>query len=95
MNEFNSECFPIGLCEYSVQIEYEQSDDGDIEIQVCRIEVAASDFSVWAKVEPEYYPAIERQLKKELEEAAMQEKRFTTPDSQAGNWPKYLHRQAS
>jgi hypothetical protein len=90
MNEFNSECFPIGLCEYPVQIEYDQFDDGDIEIQVCRIEVAAGDFQVWAKVDTEYFPSIERQLKKELDEDGI-----VTPDSEVANWPKFLHRQAS
>lgn len=95
MNEFTDQCFPVGLCEYPVQIEYEWDED-KIRIHLCRIDVSGdSDHDVWATVEPDYYPAIERELKRALEEAAMQEKRFTTPDSQAGNWPKYLHRQAS
>lgn len=87
MNEYNTQAFPVGLCEYPAQIEYEW-DEGEILVSKCMIEVAATDFSVWAKVDPEYFPAIEKQLKKELEEVP----ELWTP---ADELPHFLRRQAS
>lgn len=97
MNYHQSDCFTIGLCEYPIQIEYEQCSEGDITIHLCRIDVSGdADTSVWASVEPDSYPAIERELKRELEEAKYREATaIYTPDSKAGEWPKFLRRQAS
>ena len=89
MNEFNDHCFPVGLCEYPIQIEYEWDED-KVRIHLCRIDVSGdADTSIWATVEPDSYPAIERQLKKELEEASHNEL-YSPPDE----LPHFLRRQA-
>ena len=102
MDIYESECFTIGNCEFPASIEYE-ADQDDITVHSCMIEVAAADFTVWAKVDPEYFPAIEKQLKQDLLEAAERERNeITTPDQHAGDWPRrdselpyFLRRQAS
>lgn len=68
--DFESECFEIGQCAYTASIEYSYTWEGELEVVSCSIEVASDDFTVWAKVDSEYFPAIERQLIKELKEAA-------------------------
>lgn len=96
MNYHQSDCFTIGQCEFPAGIEYTECSEGDVTVHSCMIEVSGGDNQVWAKVDPEYFPAIERQLKQELEDAAERERNeITTPAQHNGDWPQMLRRQAS
>lgn len=92
MNTYDSECFPIGLGEYPVSIDYTTTFDGEREVTQCMVEIAASDFTVWAKVDPEYFPAIEKQLEIALEQDKDEADKYWTPSDDV---PQFLRRQAS
>lgn len=90
---YDSECFTIGNCEYPASIEYTACSEGDITIHSCMIEVADADFTCWAKVDREYFPVIEVELKRALTEDAERERNeFFRPDEEL---PYFLRRQAS
>ncbi len=71
---YESEYFEIGQCAFPVLIEYTETlpnYEGEIDIVSCMIEVAGDDKNqVWAKVESEYFPKIEKQLLEVFEQEA-------------------------
>jgi hypothetical protein len=96
MNTYDSTCFNIGLCSYTAAIEYENDVDGAVLVHSCMIEVSAGDHEVWAKVDPEYFPAIEKQLARDLKEDAERENsKIVTPPDHNGDWPQMWRRQSS